>query len=214
MEYQVTSIKELSGKRRLVYINFEPAFALYPGELRKYNVVEEAIIPEETYNEIRSVLGKRATVRAMSLLKSKDYSEKELSDKLKSAYYPESAVDKAIEYVKSYGYIDDNRYAVNYLTFKASGRSRNQIMGFLHQKGISSDIIQRVCEEYYGDNSDAEYEVLLRSMRKKVEKCDEEPGYETRQKIMAHFYRKGFKAELIGKTLDIVVNEKFNNNLM
>ena len=35
IELIVTSIKELTKKRRLVYINYEPAFALYAAELRK-----------------------------------------------------------------------------------------------------------------------------------------------------------------------------------
>ena len=34
IELIVTSIKELTKKRRLVYINYEPAFALYAAELR------------------------------------------------------------------------------------------------------------------------------------------------------------------------------------
>ena len=214
MEYQVVSIKELNGKRRLVSINYESAFALYPGELKKYNIVENGIVPEVVYREIEAVLCKRAVMRAMNLLKSKDYSEKELVDKLKTSYYPQSAIDHALEYVKSYGYVDDKRYAANYIAFKAQSRSRHQIVGFLQQKGISSDIIQRVCEEYYGDNSEAEYEVLLSQMSKKLSKYEERPDYETSQKIKAYFYRKGFSAELIGKTLDVVVDGRYNNNLM
>ncbi len=214
MEYQVVSIKELNGKRRLVSINYEPEFALYPRELKKYNIVENGFVPESVYNEIEAVLSKRAAIRAMNLLKSKDYSEKELGDKLKASYYPSSAIDSALEYVKGYGYVDDRRYAANYVAFKAESRSRHQIVGFLQQKGISSDIIQSVCEEYYDDNSDAEYEVLLNQMSKKLCKYDEEPDYETRQKIKAYFYRKGFSAELINKTLDVVVSVRYDNNLM
>lgn len=214
MEYRVISIKELNNKRRLVCINYEPEFALYLGELKKYNIVENGIVPETVYRELEAVLCKRAVMRAMNLLKSKDYSEKELVDKLKASYYPQAAVDNALEYVKSYGYIDDKRYAANYVAFKAGSRSRHQIVGFLKQKGILSDIIQSVCDEYYGDNSDAEYEVLLKQMAKKLSKYNEQPDYETRQKIKSYFYRKGFSAETIGKTLDVVVESRYNNNLM
>lgn len=214
MEYQVVSIKELKGRRRLVSINYEPGFALYPGELKKYNIVENGIVTESVYRQIDEVLCKRAVIRAMNLLKSKDYSEKELADKLKASYYPQSAIDNALEYVKSYRYVDDNRYAANYVAFKAQSKSRQQIVGFLQQKGISADIIQEACEEYYGDNSETEYEVLLKQMYKKLSKYEEQPDYEARQKIKAYFYRKGFSAELIGKTLDIVVERRYNNNLM
>lgn len=214
MEYQVISIKELNGRRRLVCINYEPEFALYLGELKKYNIVENGIVPEAVYRELEAVLCKRAVMRAMNLLKSKDYTEKELMDKLRASYYPQMAIDNALEYVKSYGYVNDRRYAANYVMFKAESRSRHQIVGFLKQKGISSDIIQSVCEEYYGDNSEAEYEVLLKQMSKKLSKYDEQPGFEARQKIKSYFYRKGFSTEIIGKTLDVVVERRYNNNLM
>lgn len=214
MEYQVISIKKLNSRRRLVCINYEPEFALYIGELKKYNIVENEIVPENVYREIEAMLCKRAVIRAMNLLKSKDYSEKELTDKLRTSYYPQMAIDNALEYVKSYRYVDDRRYATNYVEFKADSRSRQQIVGFLKRKGISSDIIQSVCEEYYDDNSGAEYEVLLKQMAKKLSKYDEQPDYETRQKIKSYFYRKGFSAEIIGKTLDIVVEKRYNNNLM
>lgn len=214
MEYQVISIRKLNSRRRLVCINYEPEFALYLGELKKYNVVENGIVTEAVYRELEAMLCKRAVIRTMNLLKSKDYSEKELIDKLRASYYPQTAVDNALEYVKSYGYVDDKRYAANYVAFKAESRSRHQIVGFLKQKGISSDIIQSVCEEYYGDNSDVEYEVLLKQMAKKLSKYDEQPDYEARQKIKSYFYRKGFGAEIIGKTLDVVVERRYNNNLM
>ena len=40
MEQIVTKIEELSGRRRLVYINGEQAFALYSAEVRRYGIAE------------------------------------------------------------------------------------------------------------------------------------------------------------------------------
>ena len=45
------------------------------------------------------MLSKRATVRAMALLKNKDYTRKGLEDKLRDGYYPDKCVEHAIEYV-------------------------------------------------------------------------------------------------------------------
>lgn len=85
MDYLVTSIEEIkhsyTNKKKLVYINYEPAFALYNKELKTYSVKENETISEQDYSNIVQMLSKRATVRAMNLLKSKDYTKKELVSK-------------------------------------------------------------------------------------------------------------------------------------
>ena len=71
-ELIVTSIKELTKKRRLVYINYEPAFAVYTAELRKFGIKDGESLRKELYDSlIDDVLSKRATVRAMALLDRK-----------------------------------------------------------------------------------------------------------------------------------------------
>lgn len=211
MEYLVTSLKKLTNKRWLVHINYEPAFVLYVGELKQFNIKEDSRITEADYSTIMTTLGKRATVRAMSLLKSKDYTTVELRGKLEQGYYPQEAIDIAVDYVSGFGYLDDYRYASNYISFKATTKSKKQIVAFLQQKGISASIIEQALEEFYDDNGDAELEQVTAHMRKKLTCCQTEPDYEVRQKLMAYYYRKGFASEVVRKALDIVVDELFNN---
>ena len=59
-------------------------------------------------------LAKRAKHRALYLLERADRTEQELRSKLEKTYEPE-IVEEAIAYVRQYHYIDDKRYAVNYL---------------------------------------------------------------------------------------------------
>ena len=44
MDYLVTDIKDITSKRRLVYINYEPAFGLYAGELIAYDITIDRVI--------------------------------------------------------------------------------------------------------------------------------------------------------------------------
>lgn len=209
MEYIVTAVKELTKKRRLVYVNYEPAFALYTGELKKYEISEMHEIEPERFKELIVLLSKRATLRALNLLKNKDYAQEELMRKLRESHYPSEAIEQAVSYARQYGYIDDYRYASNYVAFKADGRSRRQIVLFLQGKGIAPMLIEQVCDEYYSENSDTELQLVIRQMRKKLSKVNlSEFDFKQRQKLLGYFYRKGFQTDVIKKALDIVVDSR------
>lgn len=202
IELIVTSIKELTKKRRLVYINYEPAFAVYTAELRKFGIKENEAVNKETFDTlVDEVLLKRATIRAMALLKNKDYTRKGLEDKLKEGYYPDRCIEHALEYVSRFGYINDERFAENYVNFKAGNKPRIQIELKLKQKGVDSDIIRRICDEFYDDNSDIELEQAKAFVEKKhinLETFD----YKEIQKVKAALFRKGFSMDIINKALD------------
>ena len=202
IELIVTSIKELTKKRRLVYINYDPAFALYAAELRKFGIKDGESVRKEAYDSlIDDVLSKRATVRAMALLKNKDYTRKGLEDKLRDGYYPDMCIDYALEYVTRFGYINDERFAENYVNFKAGNKPRRRIELKLKQKGVDADIISRVCDEFYADNCDIELEQAKAFVEKKYTDI-ENADYKELQKIKATLYRKGFSIDIINKALD------------
>lgn len=220
MEYYVSSLKKLTNRRWLVSVNYEPAFALYTGELRRLGIAEDAVISEENYAKIEELLSKRATVRAMALLKDKDYVRKELISKLEGSYYTQKAIDDAISYIDRYGYLDDYRYATNYISFKAPLKSKRQIEQKLLQKGVSRDIVQKACEEYYSDNEDTELKQLVEHMGRKLSKksvtglgadMQKVLTYEDKQKIMGYYMRRGFSTDIVKKALDIVVSDCDDN---
>ena len=59
---------------------------------------------------------KRAKLRAMHLLTRMDYTEAELEKKLMKGEYTPQAVKIAMDYVRSYHYLDDERYVARYLS--------------------------------------------------------------------------------------------------
>ena len=68
----------------------------------------------------------RAKRRALYILERCDRTEQELRTKLSRNYEPET-VEEAIRYVKQYDYIDDKRYAINYLKSRCQVKSRRQV---------------------------------------------------------------------------------------
>ncbi len=198
----ITEITELDKKRCKVFIDGEYAFVLYKGEIRDYSLKSGAEINESIYDEIMSaVLPKRAKLRAMNLLQKKDYTEKQLRDKLLEGMYPVEIIDDAINYVKSFRYIDDDRYARDYITYQMENRSRSRITQDLLGKGLSKEVIMGAIQELYAeDEGDVEINQIRALLAKKhydPENCD----YKDKQKIMAFLLRKGYSMSLIRKVM-------------
>ena len=106
----VTKLEAAAKTKYKVFLDHQFAFVLYKGELARYGICEGAEIEEGQAQEILStVIQKRARLRAMHLLEAMDRTEEGLREKLRQGLYPAEAVEEAIEYVNSFGYIDDYR---------------------------------------------------------------------------------------------------------
>ncbi|MCM1186473.1 MAG: recombination regulator RecX [Lachnoclostridium sp.] len=194
----VTQIVELSKTRSKVYIEQEPAFVLYKGELRLYHVREGEELSGEDYNRILSeVLPKRAKLRAMNLLKNREYTREELRRKLEQGYYPKQIIEEALAYVESYGYIDDLRYAVSYITYHETDKSRRQIEQHLMQKGISKDILEKAWLEWEEKGGRQDEREMIEKLLQKRHYTGETADRKEQQRTYAFLARKGFSGEAI-----------------
>ena len=142
---------------------------------------------------------KRAKLRCMHLLEKRDYTEKELRQKLENGKteYTEEQVDGAIAYVKSFHYVDDGRYACKYIEAMQSRKSRRQIEQELYQKGVDRELIQEAFEE---TGEVPEEEQIARWMEKR-NFHPEEADLKEKQRMYAFLARKGFRAENIQRAM-------------
>ncbi|MCR4674828.1 MAG: recombination regulator RecX [Lachnospiraceae bacterium] len=149
----ILSIKELPGKRAhksKVQLQGGGDLCLYNKELKKLGLEEGMDLSDEVYQEIlKTILIPRAKKRAMHLLEKQDRTKANLTRKLKESGYPDEAVDEAVSYVESYHYIDDERYARNYVRYHQEGKSKRKIFEDLLKKGITKDTINLALEEEY-----------------------------------------------------------------
>ena len=121
----VTKITEISKSRVQIITDEEFAFVLYKGELFKYQLKKNEEVSEETINQIKSeVLVKRAKLRAMHLLNMMPRTEQQLREKLMQSEYPEDITEIAVQYVKSFGYINDDAYIRNFIIGKKNSKSK------------------------------------------------------------------------------------------
>lgn len=143
--------------------------------------------------------------RALRLLERKDYSRKELTDRLVRDGYSQEMVVQIMEYLDSFHYLSDVRVAENYIRCHMETTSRRKLEYMLYQKGISEEDINLAMEENYKNDDDIpQEEVVIRNQIKKYRISEEqlqELSYEEKNKIAAKLYRKGFGQEKIRKVL-------------
>lgn len=139
-----------------------------------------------------------AKKKAMSLLKYMDRTEWQLRDKLAAKGFSEEAVDGAIDYVKSFHYLDDYRYAVHFVEIHQEQRSRQRMRQDLHQKHVPEEYIDLALESVC-ENDD----IALQNALRKITKGETEFSYEEKQKIAGKLYRKGFRLGDIKRMLDM-----------
>ena len=194
---EITDIAPLDKKRRKVYIDGQYAFPLYVSELRKYNIEAGAVLEENVYDDICSLLMRRVRERILYLIADYDRSEQNIRQKISMAGYRGSFVDDAIDSLKEYGYIDDLRFARYYAESMrdTKGRSAFEISRSLYEKGISRDVIDTVMGELDIDE-DAQILKVLSSKGYNEENIRQIDDKE-RQKLISSLMRKGFSYDLI-----------------
>lgn len=194
----INRIEQIDKKRYRIYIDYEYAFLLYSSDIRKYHIEEGMSMEPSLYEEIyKDTILRRAKQKALLLLQSMDRTKKELEDKLTRLEYPGNIINQAIDYVISYGYIDDERYARNYVRYRKDTKSRKQLEFELARKGVAKDYIALAFEDESSDDSTA----IEKAIRKKIGLLEnlEELPIERKQKLAAFLYRKGFASEIINR---------------
>ncbi len=192
----VKQIIKCGRSRSIVKLESGLSFPLYSSELDKFDTKEGGDLSDGSIEMIMTqILPSRCIKRAMNLLQKKNFAEGELVKKLSEGGYPEEIVDTAVSYVKSYGYIDDVRYASDYIRYHSSqGRGKNRIRMELMQKGVSDADIEKawIETEELGLIEDST-EAIHKLLEKKHYSPDMDPA--DRNRIAAFLMRRGYSPE-------------------
>lgn len=203
-ELQVTAVLPQEKGRALVQFDNGMKVLLYKGEIRRLSLKEGEYISEMLYEKIlKEIVGMRAKKRAMHLLERMDRTESQLSEKLRQNGYPDICIEEAIAYVKSYHYIDDTRYAENYVRFHQQKKSRQRLKMDLYAKGIDKAIIEDVLEKTFSSDEQEKIRRLLEKRHFDYGRSDRKEQQKTYQFLM----RRGFRSSDV---LQVMKAEKFD----
>ena len=195
---EIYKIEDYKKNRKLVYLEEgTPAFCLYKKEIEQFALEEGKEIEAGVYDELISLLSKRARERCLYLLDDMSRTEYQLRSRLKEGFYPEEAVENAISYCKGKHYIDDRDYAERYVSIKSDTLSVCMIKRKLMEKGISREIISEVLE----DSDITEADTVRRLIQRKYGDIS---GYddEQKQKLIRRLLSRGFGYDSIKKAVE------------
>lgn len=219
MEDYITDIKPGRTKKSIIYVNDLPAFSLYDSEINKLKLKVDERLTDETFTGIvTDILIPRALNRCLLLLKSKEYTSKELKDKLKDGYYPETVISAVMDELIRNRFVNDARYAEQYIAFHSMSKSRTVIEHSLLLKGIDKDTIDSSYESFLEYAPDPEKQLCLKHLESKYPKnafmqndgfsLSDKEEYMLKNKAKAFLARKGFSFALINE----VIAEYFDTN--
>jgi len=143
---------------------------------------------------------REAKQKALSLLNFMDRTEAGLRQKLKEKSFEGQAIDEAVEYVKSFGYINDVSYAEWYILNRQTSKSKREIYAALCQKGICREDIELAMESCY--EAEDEFTAILRLCEKKHFVAEEATDVE-KKRMYNYLLRKGFQGEDVRKVLNV-----------
>lgn len=206
----ITDIREENAGRSTrkkaywVYVDDKFAFLLYENEMDQFHLSAGSEITPDIYKSIvEDTVLKRAKQKALNIIKYSDKTEKEISGRLKEEYYTDDIIEKAIEYLKNYNYLNDERYAASYVRSRKNKESKFSIEAKLLSKGINKEVLEKIiAREYEITDEDTDPEIL--AINKIVQKKCDNPtnlSYVDKVKLVNMLKRKGFSSDKINKCL-------------
>ena len=193
---RVTEITEVSKSRMRISTDEGLTFVLYRGELHRFRIRQGEEIEEEALRAVmEEILPKRAKLRAMNLLKNRDYTVRQLGDKLREGGYPEEIIGEALDYVQGFRYTDDLRYAVNFIRNHERDRSRRRIEQDLMGRGIDRNLLEKAWAEWEDEGGSQDEQGMIQALLEKKGFDFQNAEPRDRQKMFAFLMRKGFSAE-------------------
>lgn len=198
----VTKIEDFAKKRYRIWLDGEAAFVLYKGDLRRYGIREGEELDVADYESIqKEVLFKRAEKRALHLLEKRDYTAAGLQRKLTGGGYSEEIAKAAVEAMKGYRYLDDARYADQYIRCCAGRKTRRWICAKLAEKGIAKDVIADAYERFEEEDNEVDEEAMAVELLKKRHYEGGPLEKKERERHIAFLLRRGFSVSCIRKAM-------------
>lgn len=140
----------------------------------------------------------RTLQRAVKLLAAKPRSVQELRERLlEKQWADEAAVDYALDKLKEYGYLDDERFAVGFASYRVRQKpvGRQRLARDLQTKKVSKETADAALELVYQETP--EEDLIARAIEKRIRLRGRPTTRQETKSLYDHLLRLGFSYDLI-----------------
>ncbi|MEW9095015.1 MAG: recombination regulator RecX [Clostridiaceae bacterium] len=192
-----------------VYLDDEFSFACSAEIIYRFNIKAgeninlqnlEEIVEEDNYIKCKS--------DSLRFLGKTYKTQKQIYDKLLGKGYDTKTIDRVINFLKEYNFIDDDKYAQMYIKEKIVKEGVNKIKFSLISKGIKEEIINEKINEV---DSECQEEAILKLAEKKYNQLmkTENDKRIIYKKIGDYLFRKGYSWDIIKVALNQTLKMDF-----
>ncbi|MDR1905365.1 MAG: RecX family transcriptional regulator [Clostridiales bacterium] len=150
------------------------------------------VISEDEQRRAFNDIIKALSRRMLTAKQAKEYLEKKI--------YIKEAVDYAVNKAEEYGYIDDEKYAVQYISCYGTKKGSAKLKYELSSKGITRDIIESALPEH--DDRAVAYALLVKYL-----KGEKPADARQRDKAIRHLLSKGCAYSSVKEAMERVNND-------
>lgn len=203
---RVTEIKKIGkGIRYSLYVDDEFFMAVESEILAKKGLKTGDEVSHEYLEELKLENSDYASFdRALGVLEKSMKTEKGIREYLYSKGYLKSSIDKAVNKLIEYGYIDDEVFAENYIRTYSHSKGKRKIKCELIQKGVADEIVDQKIEELFDEEN--EFETCYNLAKKYLK--NKQKDAKTIQKAYAHLTSKGFNFDIIKRSVNACWEEE------
>ena len=131
------------------------------------------------------------------LLAQRDYTCSRLREKLLSGGFSEEVVEMTLGSLREANYLNDERYAQNYVQAHWEDRSRLRIRMDLESRGVPSEIISEVIRAESEERGQGAEIRQIRKLMIKRKYDPQEATWEEKSRMQAYLYRKGYSQSAV-----------------
>lgn len=201
-------VQKKNKERVNLFLDEEYAFSLsmeliYKEGLKKNQEIDAKRL--ELLAEEESII--RCKNSALKTIERSFKTEKEIIEKLKEKGYGDNAINKSIEFLKEYNFIDDINYTKAYINDKLNSFGSQKIKYALIQKGISKEIVEEALAD---SNKDNERKTAFNLAKKKLDiiRKRENDKYTISGKLYRYLISKGYGYDIVNEVVKEVTSFK------
>lgn len=200
-------VQKKNKERVNLFLDEEYAFSLsmelvYKEGLKKNQEIDAKKL--ELLAEEESII--RCKNSALKTIERTFKTEKEVIEKLKEKGYDENAINKSIEFLKQYNFLNDFNYAKAYIKDKLNSIGSQKIKYTLIRKGISKEIIEELLADSDKDN---EKNTAYNLAKKKLDviRKKESDNYKISGKLYRYLTSRGYEYDIVNEVVKEVMHK-------